>query len=195
MKEEKTLRPGGRSARVQQAVHRSVCEIQKVSGREGLTVTAIAAGAGVTPSTIYRRWGDLPQLLSDVAVEHFRPEADPVDTGSFHGDLLTWLEQYHEEITSRFGRVMLCDVLSSPESFNAGQCAQYLTGQFEIIRQRAISRGETPLTSALILDCVISPIIFRILFTTQIPEFDFVLQLIQRTFSLARKASADTYSA
>lgn len=38
-------------------------------GREGLTVPAIAERAGVTPSTIYRRWGNLRELLSDVAVQ------------------------------------------------------------------------------------------------------------------------------
>ena len=74
MSERATTRPGGRSARVQQSVHQAVRDLEAELGREALTVPAIAARAGVTPSTVYRRWGDLRELLSDVAVERLRPE-------------------------------------------------------------------------------------------------------------------------
>ena len=66
-------RPGGRSARVQAAVHQATIELMALHGRAVLTVPLIAARAGVTPSTIYRRWGDLADLLADVAVERMRP--------------------------------------------------------------------------------------------------------------------------
>ncbi|WP_030557911.1 TetR/AcrR family transcriptional regulator, partial [Streptomyces exfoliatus] len=79
-------RPGGRSARVQESVHAAVRELVAELGREALTVPQVAARAGVTPSTIYRRWGDLQELLSDVAVEHLRPEALPADLGSLRED-------------------------------------------------------------------------------------------------------------
>src|ERR1700716_2212401 len=97
-------RPGGRSARVQKAVHRAVRELQADGGEGELTVPAVAARAGVTPSTIYRRWGTLSQLLSDVALEKLRPETAPVDTGSLKGDLTLWLESDCEEMASRPGR-------------------------------------------------------------------------------------------
>ncbi|WNJ82303.1 TetR/AcrR family transcriptional regulator (plasmid) [Cedecea neteri] len=181
MTEEKISRPGGRSARVQQAVHRAVREIQDESGRDGLTIVAIAARAGVTPSTIYRRWGELPQLLSDVAIENLRPELLPSDTGSFYGDMETWLEQYLEEISSPFGRSMLCDVLSSSEPVNAGRCTRYLIEQFEIMRLRAKNRGESPPTSEIILDCIIAPLVFRILFAAEVPELSYTRQLIAQT--------------
>jgi len=41
-------RPGGRSARVQKAVHRAVRELQADGGEGELTVPAVAARAGVT---------------------------------------------------------------------------------------------------------------------------------------------------
>ena len=74
------------------------------TGPRWATVPAAAARAGVTPSTIYRRWGDLSQLLADVAVEQLQPEQAPPDTGSFYGDLLAWLEQYFDEMSSVPGR-------------------------------------------------------------------------------------------
>ncbi|MEG2632003.1 MAG: ATP-binding protein, partial [Comamonas sp.] len=59
--------PGGRSARVQESVHSAVRELLEAHERSSVTVPMIAARAGVTPSTIYRRWGDLSALLADVA--------------------------------------------------------------------------------------------------------------------------------
>jgi len=70
-------RPGGRSARVQAAVHAATTALIAEQGRGELTVPLIAARAGVTPSTIYRRWGDLAELLADVAVERLRPDGEP----------------------------------------------------------------------------------------------------------------------
>ena len=56
------LRPGGRSARVQESIHSAVRALLQEQERSTVTVPQIAARAGVTPSTIYRRWGDLSQL-------------------------------------------------------------------------------------------------------------------------------------
>lgn len=74
-------RPGGRSARVQDAVHKATCQLLDEQGRASVTVPMIAARAGVTPSTIYRRWGDVVELLADVAIERLRP-----DIGTRHWD-------------------------------------------------------------------------------------------------------------
>src|SRR6201981_1442277 len=86
-------RPGGGSAAGQKGVAGPVRELQADGGEGELTVPAVAARAGVTPSTIYRRWGTLSQLLSDVALEKLRPETAPGDTGSPQGDLTLWLVQ------------------------------------------------------------------------------------------------------
>src|SRR4051795_8551720 len=76
-------RPGGRSARVQESVHAAVRDLVGEVGRDALTVPMVATRAGVTPSTIYRRWGDLQELLSDVAVERLRPDAPPPTSAAF----------------------------------------------------------------------------------------------------------------
>ncbi|KAF1045722.1 TetR-like C-terminal domain-containing protein [Xylophilus sp.] len=59
------VHPGGRSARVQESVHAAVRALLAEHDRAALTVPMVAARAGVTPSTICRRWGDLGDLLSD----------------------------------------------------------------------------------------------------------------------------------
>ena len=73
-------RPGGRSARVQAAVHQAVQELDGEIDRAGLTVPLIAERAGVTPSTIYRRWGTLADVLSDVALGSMRADTAPDGT-------------------------------------------------------------------------------------------------------------------
>src|ERR1700754_2743689 len=94
------VRQGGRSARIQKAVHTVTRELLETLDRTEITVPMIAERAGVTPSTIYRRWGDIGQLFADVAVERLRPIAEPDDTGSTLGDLTAYLLPYAEEMSS-----------------------------------------------------------------------------------------------
>src|SRR5688572_10452342 len=101
------VRFGGRSARIQAAVHQAVKDLSTDMDRADLTIPLIAVKAGVTPSTIYRRWGELADLLADVAVERLRPIADPTDTGAIGSDLQLWVEQYMEEMSSDVGRAMI----------------------------------------------------------------------------------------
>ena len=84
------LRPGGRSARVQESIHSAVNALLQEQERSTVTVPQIAARAGVTPSTIYRRWGDLAALLADVALARMRPDSVPANTGSLRGDIRAW---------------------------------------------------------------------------------------------------------
>ncbi len=158
-------RPGGRSARVQEAVHAAVRELEAEQGRAALTIPAIAARAGVTPSTVYRRWGDLQELLSDVAVERLRPEAPPADHGALEADLTAWAEHFLDEMSSPPGRAYIRDaLLGDPDGTNAGQCSAYAADQVEVILARARRRAEPAPEVETVLDRVVAPIMYRILF-------------------------------
>ncbi|MEU6996561.1 TetR/AcrR family transcriptional regulator [Streptomyces sp. NPDC046465] len=158
-------RPGGRSARVQEAVHTAVRELAAEVGRDALTVPQIAARAEVTPSTVYRRWGDLQALLSDVAVEHLRPEAPPQDLGTLEADLQVWAEQFLDEMASPAGRAYIRDaLLGDPDGSNAGQCSAYAAEQIDVILERAAGRGESAPGTETVLDHVVAPMMYRILF-------------------------------
>ncbi|TVT54092.1 TetR/AcrR family transcriptional regulator [Amycolatopsis rhizosphaerae] len=161
----KGSRPGGRSARIQQAVHQAVRDLQDELGRAELTVPMIADRAGVTPSTIYRRWGDLTELLSDVAVERLRPQAPPADRGNLHDDLMTWASEFLEEVSSPTGRAFIVDALGGdPERGNAGQCSAFTAEAVGIILGRAAARGERTPSIEMVLDHVVAPITYRVLF-------------------------------
>ncbi|SHG20903.1 transcriptional regulator, TetR family [Streptoalloteichus hindustanus] len=159
------VRPGGRSARVQASVHAAVRELEAEVGRDALTVPLVAQRAGVTPSTIYRRWGDLQELLSDVAVERLRPEAPPEDHGDLSADLTAWAEQFLDEMASPSGRAYIRDaLLGDPDGGNAGQCSAYAAEQVDVILARAIDRGEDAPGVEAVMDAVVAPLMYRILF-------------------------------
>ena len=164
MAPKENIRPGGRSARVQASIHAAVKHLLGHGDRDALTIPMIAARAGVTPSTIYRRWGDLANLLADVAVERLRPDSDPGETGALRSDLEGWLEQYVDEMSSAPGRAMTRDVLAAGNEGAVCQCAAYTHGQLALICDRARTRGEATPDVEVLIDRVIAPIMFRILF-------------------------------
>lgn len=179
MASKDTIRPGGRSARVQASVHGAVRELLAERSRADVTVPLIAARAGVTPSTIYRRWGDLPELLADVAVARMRPDAPPADTGSLRGDMHVWIEHYLEEISSAPGRAMLRDTLASsvPEALPI-QCGCYTAETLDVMLARARLRGEPAPSVDALLDGVVAPLVYRLLFGMQAPGLDYAQGLV-----------------
>ena len=174
-------RPGGRSARVQACVHQAVRELLVTAGRDGVTVPAIAELAGVTPSTIYRRWGGLPDLLADLAAERLRPDTEPADSGDARADLLAWSEQYAEEMSSVPGRAMIRDVLYPQDRAPAVQCCEYTTQQIAMIAARASQRGQAFPSVDTVLDGVVAPILYAILFRP--PDAIRVDELVDRVFA------------
>ncbi|AKA01460.1 TetR family transcriptional regulator [Streptomyces noursei ZPM] len=160
-------------------MHGAVRELEAEVGRDALTVPLVAARAGVTPSTVYRRWGDLRELLSDVAVERLRPEAPPEDHGALAADLTTWAEQFLDEMTSPPGRAYLRDaLLGDPDGNNAGRCSAYAADQIDVILARATDRGEPAPDVETVIDHVVSPMMYRILFRPSPLDADYAHHLV-----------------
>lgn len=164
MSEKTNSRPGGRSARVQAAVHAAVNALLEEVDRAGLTIPMIAERADVTPSTIYRRWGDLPSLLADVAVARIRTD-EPEDTGAAESDLTAWAGTYAEEMATGPGRELIRDVVAGRgEAHTALTCCQFARQQIDRLAERASERGERFPERETVVDRVVAPIIYRILF-------------------------------
>lgn len=175
------IRQGGRSARIQKEVQAATRALLEEVGRAGLTVPMIADRAGVTPSTIYRRWGDLNQLLADVAVERLRPIADPEDTGSTAGDLEAFTVSYADEMSSKVGRAVLRDILAESEGDAATvKCCQFTYDHLSVIADRAAARGEPPLDVPAIVDEVVAPIIYHVLFRDRDVTPEYCRELLAR---------------
>ncbi|KUM44006.1 TetR/AcrR family transcriptional regulator [Pseudomonas sp. EpS/L25] len=176
----KQSRPGGRSARVQQAIHEAVLVLLQEQPRESLTVPLIAARAGVTPSTLYRRWGNLPSLLADVELQRLRPDQPPEDTGSLRGDLERWLEDYVDDLASTPGQAMLRDALAATDPGCAVRCTEPTRERLELMLERAQARGESPPTLESLLDGLVAPLVYRTLFRAERPDHPLCQRLLAR---------------
>ncbi|MEU5609906.1 TetR/AcrR family transcriptional regulator [Streptomyces sparsogenes] len=188
MSSKPRVRPGGRSARVQASVHTAVRELLKERDREALTVPLVAQRAGVTPSTVYRRWGNLQELLSDVAVERLRPDTEPEDHGDLRSDLTAWAEQFLDEMTSASGRAYIRDaLLGDPDGSNAGQCSAYAAEQINVILARATDREENTPDVETAMDRIVAPMMYRILFRPAGLDAAYAHQLVTELFGIRGK--------
>ncbi|GBQ38470.1 TetR/AcrR family transcriptional regulator [Komagataeibacter europaeus] len=163
MSMKQATRPGGRSLRVQQAVHAAVRALIEEIGRDALTVPQIAQRAGVTPSTIYRRWGDLMTLVSDVAQRNLRTECPIEPTGHVASDLAAWADIYQEEMDSTPGREMMRDVLRGWDGTRAA------CGLLDAVRstvEAILTTADPPvsLSADSVIDAIFAPILMRLVF-------------------------------
>ncbi|MEU0194129.1 TetR/AcrR family transcriptional regulator [Streptomyces afghaniensis] len=82
-----TVRPGGRTARVREAVLRAAEDALTEQGFTGLDLADIARRAGVGKTTVYRRWGTVTGLVADLLADMAEQSAPRTETGSLLGDL------------------------------------------------------------------------------------------------------------
>lgn len=169
---------------MQAAVHLAASELLKLRGREALSVPLVASRAGVTPSTIYRRWGNLPTLLAEVAIERTRPNAVPPESESLRTDLLAWSERLLDRMASDNGLGMIRDALSSRASKRGSsartpsRCAEFATSQIEVILSRWRPRGEPTPSVEEVLDAVVAPMLYRALYGREPPTRAHVRRLV-----------------
>ena len=142
-------RPGGRSARIRMAVlDATVAELVE-RGYGGLTIDGVAARAGTTRPTIYRRWGSLDGLLVD-AVETFAAgQAEVPDTGDIDEDLRLWARSILKTLTGSVSGALVRALFGG--AGNSPHVAElrhrFWTTRVTLVRpmiDRAIRRGQLP---------------------------------------------------
>ncbi|MFF9643090.1 TetR/AcrR family transcriptional regulator [Kitasatospora aureofaciens] len=164
-------RPGGRSARVQAAVHQALTDLADERGADRLTIPAVAERAGVNPTTIYRRWGTLQALLAEVAL-HGTDVQSPSS-----GDLRTDLEAYATRTLAdltRPGGIAFFRAEVSPDiderRSGLRECLQRATAGLDTVLEASRARGETPPPLERLLDRIVAPLYFRVVFS--VPNTD-----------------------
>ncbi|GAA2214790.1 TetR/AcrR family transcriptional regulator [Nonomuraea monospora] len=167
--QERARRPGGRSARVRAAVHQAVTELVGERGYGNFTIGDIAARAGVADTSLYRRWGNLQALLSDVLLARLNKQSPMPDTGSLAGDLRTYAAAVAREVTGPDGLALVrLAVALSGEGRQGLQARDALLAdrrrQLQAMLDRARDRGEEPPDALEVLDHVLAPIYMRVLF-------------------------------
>lgn len=179
------VRPGGRSAKVRGAVHRAVTELLAEGEAETLTLPAVAARAGVHPTTLYRRWGSTAQLLNDVATSRFTGDLVVPDSGSLAGDLQRWLADVATDVADPDTlAIMRAAIGSGP----AGGCActEDRHRQLGAIIRREQDRGGTALDVESAADFLLGPLYYRAIFTPEPASPDWARTLVSTYLATLR---------
>lgn len=82
-----TVRPGGRTARVREAVLRAAGDALAEHGFDRLDLADVARRAEVGKTTVYRRWSTPTGLIADLLDDMAAQSSPRTDTGSLIGDL------------------------------------------------------------------------------------------------------------
>lgn len=80
-------RPGGRTARVRASVLRAAGDALAERGFAHLDLADLARRAEVGKTTVYRRWGTVTAVVTDLLAEMAAESMPRTDTGSLLGDL------------------------------------------------------------------------------------------------------------
>ncbi|MFF4713437.1 TetR/AcrR family transcriptional regulator [Streptomyces eurythermus] len=149
------------------AVHRAVVELVDEVGADKVTIPAVARRAGVNPSSVYRRWGTVPALLADVA-DRRQDEEAPELLGDLRKDLERVAVWTLADL-SRPGGVAFfrAEVAPDVDERRAGlrACLERVSARFQAPLDAAAERGEAAPSLECVLDRVVAPLYFRVVFS------------------------------
>jgi AcrR family transcriptional regulator len=144
-------RPGRpRDARADHAILEAAIDLAAEVGLAELTIDAVAARAGVSKATIYRRWDSKEALMLDaLGVTHAIHRESGPDTGSLRGDLQELARRAFDALSDNRIASCLPDILAasrvSPELRPlADRLFQEKSESVRQILSKAVARGEIP---------------------------------------------------
>jgi AcrR family transcriptional regulator len=194
-----TSAPRGRprSERAHRAILDAANELLEERGFVDLTIDEVAQRAGVSKTTIYRRWPTKGTLVFEAFSTGFLAPQPTPDTGSLRGDLLAalraWIKVVKGTVTGRTLVGLIAEVQRDPE------LAQIWREQFvgpvrthhRVMIDRALERGEvTPDTDAeIVLDLTYGAAYHRLL-QSHLPLTDRFAQAVVDTVVAGLRTNA-----
>ena len=154
-------RPGGRSAAVLNSVKIAVEELVQEKGRERVTIPMVAERAGVNPTSVYRRWGDLQTMINDIATYRLDPARPIPELGSIRADLTTWASEIVTHYRNPTNAALLRGGAASAGETES-DCTRNRRAEAGMIVERYGSSA--PVTPDQVLDHLVAPIIYRVIF-------------------------------
>jgi AcrR family transcriptional regulator len=177
-------RPGGRAARIREAVHRAVLDVVAEQGVDKVGIPEISRRAGVRDSSIYRRWGTRENLILDALLAASERTLPVPDTGTLHGDLTALATALIDYLDAPLGRGLLraLPFITDSEEISEARKAFWDTRYqaTEAMISRAVARGELPpdTDARITIELLIAPIHFRNLLTRERIDAEFAKQLV-----------------
>lgn len=156
------------------AIESAVIELLREVGYERITMEAVALRAQVSKATIYRRWKNKAELITNSVHRYGFCKAPAIDTGSLRGDLIELISEKVKILKSADGQ-LIAGLLAAAriDSELAGilthSMTEYASAAHAAIFERAIQRGEISksATPEGILELTPAVISFRIFMTHQ----------------------------
>lgn len=165
-------RPGGRTERTRQAVHRACLELLGSHGALGFGIEELSRASGVHRTTLYRRWASVPPLLGEVAEELIGRDVPVPDTGSFTGDLTALASAIADVINDPVSGPALTALFTAPRSLTEVDDAvrRFWQRRLETLTPvvaRAVEREELPadVDPELVFETLGAPLYYRYLLT------------------------------
>ncbi len=167
-----TRRPGGRTAIVKAKAFEAARALAVEQGLHNVTMPEIAKLAGIAPTSLYRRWGDVGSLLMEMAVERLNETFPLPDEGGLLADLTQWARRIAAGLNAdaevNFFRVLLATTTMSPETRKL-MLAPRLE-QLQAMLARAATRGEATPEAEDVIDHLLAPLYMRAILGLPIDE-------------------------
>ncbi|MEV7161249.1 TetR/AcrR family transcriptional regulator [Streptomyces microflavus] len=165
-----TVRPGGRTARVREAVLRAAGDALAEHGFGGLDLADVARRAEVGKTTVYRRWSTPAGLVADLLTDMAEQSLPRTDTGSLSEDLRANARLVVRTLTDPRQRALFAAVIAA--ATGDPRTAEALHG-FYAVRigewsgcvEAAVARGEVPegTDPGEVVAAVSAPLYYRLL--------------------------------
>jgi AcrR family transcriptional regulator len=187
-------RPGGRSARVQAAVFEAAAELLSGPDWSRISMARIAERAGVTSSTVYRRWGSLENLVGAMIDATVSDRSPLPDTGTLAGDIRAHSVTLMNDLTGENRRFLLRALIIAGNDPGEGGSGQHAlvgrTADFRALLERAAARGEPSVDILDYFDAVAGPLYGYALMLPGLVRWRGPLLVEQFLASLDRTAAA-----
>jgi AcrR family transcriptional regulator len=157
-------RPG-----VEDAVFQAMLGLLASRGYREISVETLAERAGVSRTTIYRRWPSKAAIVAAAVSSLYLDRVEVPNIGSLSEDLVALLSESYRLMADGDGRVLERLVRESgqnPELVDVVRSILHARRRlYATLLNRAIARGELPpeMDQELLLDLLLGPLWFRLL--------------------------------
>jgi AcrR family transcriptional regulator len=154
-------------------------------GINGMSMDDLAQRAGVSKTTIYRRWPSKEQLVLESLNQAMRP-FDLIDTGSLRGDLDDYLGELARRMATGKASDVLPDLIAASVRdanlrHSLDEYIRHRRQPLQTILGRGIQRGELDAGTdvEVLIDALIGPFVYRRLLSHDPLDDDFVERLLR----------------
>lgn len=127
----------------------------------------IAARAGVHPTTVYRRWPSIGDLMAEIAASRFSGDLVVPDTGSLQGDLEAWVQVVATDLSDPDAVAVMRAAIGAAGAEGGEACVADRQDQLAAMIERETARGGAAPTVPQAADALLGPLYYRAVFSGQ----------------------------